>query len=373
MEQTKTVRILVADDEEKTRFVIKLFLQIKGYEVECVQDGLCALEAITHAIAIDRLFDLFICDIQMPRLNGEQLISKLRELAVTLPILAITGYGEKELVVRLMQAGCRDFLDKPFDLEMIEQKVEHILAQDRLFSDKYDRMKHLVSIGHHTRSIAHDLNNVLGGVLGYAEMALESIEHNNRMVASTKYIKKMHNSAFLAAKICTSLLSHNYSGTAIKPVRSRTSGRAVVERATSTLQGIVPETIQVQVKTHDVWIGADAFQLQRAILNLAFNAIDAMPSGGTLDISMAVDKPPRSDNREVGNYIRISVSDTGPGIDESIRHKLFDDGFTTKANGNGIGLSTVKEIATTHNGWVEVSKNAPRGATFTLCIPLLTE
>ena len=373
MEKTKRARILVADDEEKIRRIIRLSLQIKGYEVECVPDGLSALNAITHAVAVERLFDLLICDIQMPCLSGEQLISKLQELDIELPILAITGYGEKNLVVRLMQAGCRDFLDKPFNGEAIEHKIECILARKRIYSKKFERMKRLSYVGHHARSIAHDLNNILCGVLGYAEMALESVTRNSQASASTKFIEKMCNSASLAVKIGTSLLSPNDESAAVKPELLQTSGSAVVNHAASVLKGIVPETIRVHVKTQDIWFPADSFQLQRAIMNLAFNAINAMPAGGTIALSLTTGSGVRPDGRENGDCARISVSDSGPGIDENIRHKLFDDGFTTRMNGNGIGLSTVKEIATAHDGWVEVSNNDPQGATFTLCIPLLSE
>ncbi|MBN1759828.1 MAG: response regulator [Chitinispirillaceae bacterium] len=373
MEKSNKVRILVADDEERTSFVIKLSLQIKGYEVECVTDGLSALETITNATAAQRFFHLFICDIQMPRLNGEQLISKLRELDIELPIMAITGYGDKDLVVRLMRIGCQDFLDKPFDGETIIHKVESILARSRKSSEKYEQIKRLSYTGHHARSIAHDLNNILGGVLGYAELALESNKHDTHRSASTKYLQKMCSSVFLASEVCTSLLSHNHSGTTVQPLLKRTSGTAVIEHAVSSMEGIVPETIELQVNTQDVWFHTDQFELQRAILNLVINAVQAMPTGGTLALSLTMAPLPRPDSREIKNCARISVSDTGPGIDENIRHKLFENGLTTKFKGNGIGLSTVKDIALAHNGWVEVSNNIPRGAIFTLCIPLLTE
>lgn len=149
-----TKKILIAEDEKQIRFSVGLTLKLKGYEVLAVEDGEAAFKVIQVSAEKKEYFDLLITDIQMPHMNGEVLIYQLLQMKIHIPVLVITGFGDKDMVVRLMRLGCKDFLDKPFETEEIEKRVDLLL-------DKYEgtvlnqqRMEYLARIGEGARGIA---------------------------------------------------------------------------------------------------------------------------------------------------------------------------------------------------------------------------
>ncbi len=120
-------RILIADDEKALIQTMAFTLKRNGYDVKTEVDGWSAFASIVSANLSDAPFDLLITDIQMPGLSGLELILKLREAEILIPILVITGYGNMELVVKLLRAGCMDYLDKPFEVQDLLDRVSHLL------------------------------------------------------------------------------------------------------------------------------------------------------------------------------------------------------------------------------------------------------
>jgi two-component system sensor histidine kinase AtoS len=108
---------------------------------------------------------------------------------------------------------------------------------------------------------------------------------------------------------------------------------------------------------------ADPMQIQQVCLNLFLNALDAMPNGGTLRVATSLEGNPET--------IRIDVSDTGAGIEESMREKIFEPFFTTKGKGTGLGLAISRQLMRQHGGTVEVAANPRGGATFTVRLPVV--
>ena len=122
-------RIFIADDEAALLHTMAFTLRRKGYEVAIAEDGKNALSQITEAYQNDKSFDLIITDIQMPGLSGLELITKIRETGIDTPILAITGFGNMQMVVELMRAGCKDYLDKPFSMNEFLDRISKLLFQ----------------------------------------------------------------------------------------------------------------------------------------------------------------------------------------------------------------------------------------------------
>ena len=120
-------RILIADDEAALLKTMAFTLKRKGYEAVTFADGKSAYNAIMIASKNGKFFDLIITDIQMPGLSGLELIRKIREAGIKAPILAITGFGNKQMVVDLMQAGCNDFLDKPFSMNEYIERISILI------------------------------------------------------------------------------------------------------------------------------------------------------------------------------------------------------------------------------------------------------
>jgi signal transduction histidine kinase len=358
--------ILIADDEEQTRFCISLALQMKGYETITAQNGEDALQAIIRMNHTSTPIDLLIADIEMPRLNGEELISKLNDLKLNIPSIIITGFGEKDLVVRLMRLGCRDFIDKPFTPDDIEKRVELLLAKTSENALEKERKEHFALLGEKTNSFVHDLNNILCGTLGYADVARGIVEENH---PAYNKIQKIYASASFAAEICKNLLELKKENH--KPLKLKTELRAVVERIAEIIRTIAAETILITVNTphHPVWLKTDAELIQQALLNLCINGINAMPDGGKLTLTIISDDTSFDTEKKLNPHICIAVADNGCGIAPENIPELFTRNFTTKTNGHGIGLATVKNIIDKHDGWIKVKSTVGKGTEFRIFIP----
>lgn len=124
-------RILIADDEAALLHTMAFTLKRKGYEVVIVEDGKSAYKKTMETYQNDKLYDLIITDIQLPGLSGSELILKIREAGINTPILAITGFGNMNMAVDLMRAGCNDYLDKPFSMNEFINRILKLLKKRR--------------------------------------------------------------------------------------------------------------------------------------------------------------------------------------------------------------------------------------------------
>jgi signal transduction histidine kinase len=353
-------KILIADDEAQTCFCVSVALKMKGYTTVIADNGEKALQIIEESSKSSEPVDLLVCDIQMPKINGEDLIDRLNELKIKIPTLVITGYGEKELVVRLMRKGCRDFIDKPFESSKIEERVDMIFAEDSKNALENKRLETLARVGLRTRQLVHDMNNVLAGALGYTDMALTSVEDTR---TTQTYLTKIMKTTSRAAEICQTLLSSSRSTET--PAFAPTEINYLTKKAAAMLKDVVPANISIEIKTESVplWCVVNAERVQQALFNLGMNASQAMKDGGRLSLCC---ESAESKNTQV---VRLTVKDSGSGISKENLTKIFENGFSTRKDGNGIGLHTVKEIVEEHGGTIKVDSEPGKGTTFTIDLP----
>jgi signal transduction histidine kinase len=354
-------KILIADDEAQTCFCISVALKMKGYTTVIADNGEKALQIIEESTKSSEPIDLLVCDIQMPKISGEDLIDRLNELKIKIPTLVITGYGEKELVVRLLRKGCRDFIDKPFESSEIEERVDMIFAEDSRNALENKRLETLARVGLRTRQLVHDMNNVLAGTLGYTDMALSSVEDTQ---TTQTYLTKIMKTTSRAAEICQTLLSN--SRCPEPPPFVPTEINCLTKLAAAMLKDVVPTNISIETKTEKfpLWCAVNAERVQQALFNLGINAGQAMKDGGHLSLRC---ESAESKNTQV---VRLTVTDTGPGISKENMIKIFENGFSTRKDGNGIGLHTVKEIVEEHGGTIKVDSVLGKGTTFTIDFPV---
>ena len=123
--------ILVAEDERHARLSLALILRQAEFRVTVAEDGQDALAKIEADPGTNGPVDLLLTDIQMPRMNGLELLDRLRQLGIELPVIGITGFGDKELVVELLRHGCNEYIDKPFTSEEVINRVVMVLKRER--------------------------------------------------------------------------------------------------------------------------------------------------------------------------------------------------------------------------------------------------
>lgn len=368
----KTKRILIAEDEKCLCLSLEIIIEKLGHEPICTTNGNDTFDILVRNQIENTPIDLLLCDIQMPGMTGMELIDKMNKRKIKTPVLVITGYGDKEIVVRLMRMGCRDFMDKPFSPEQLEQRIKLLLDDINSREIENERLEFLARIGESARSFVHDINNALGTTYGYADMLMSEIPHDNPIHA---HVSKIFKSASRAADICRELLSDDF--TSLDSRNIPTDLNLLVERVSSLLGDVLPETIRIKTygNRFPIWYKANARQLQQALLNLGFNAADAMHGSGEIVIEIIV-----HDRLSLPNYrtcsfngkkcLSIAVSDSGRGIEPDVLPTIFETSYSTKSNGKGIGLPTVKRIVELHGGLIDVNSKPGQGTTFRMLFPL---
>ena len=129
MENMAKEHILVVDDEQNMRNTLAFILETANYHVTTAAEGRAALEQILAARESDRPVDLLITDVRLPGLTGLQLIDELNYLKIKIPVLVITAYGDRALILELMRTGCADYLDKPFDYKELVRRVDSLMEK----------------------------------------------------------------------------------------------------------------------------------------------------------------------------------------------------------------------------------------------------
>jgi signal transduction histidine kinase/CheY-like chemotaxis protein len=228
------------------------------------------------------------------------------------------------------------------------------------------------AIGKLAGGVAHDFNNMLTAILGYASMIAEDAPPGSPIQDQAVQIRRAAESA---AALTQKLLA--FSRRQVLQT-NHVDLAAMLDSLSQLIRRVIGETIAVTTETDAaVWpILADPVQVEQAIINLAINARDAMPNGGTLRITARnttlADGERRADGEvKPGDYVRVTVADSGVGMDETTRLRMFEPFFTTKPHGQGtgLGLSTVYGFVRQCGGHVSVESAPGQGTTIELLLP----
>ena len=255
------------------------------------------------------------------------------------------------------------------DITNIKQSEEE---KEKLRDQLYHTQK-IESIGTLTGGIAHDFNNILTAIVGYGSLLLKEIKEEDPL---RDFAQKILKSAEKAAILIRGLLMFSRKQPSnLEPINLN----EIVKEAESILVRVIREDIKLRAVLTDkkCIVMADSNQIEQVLTNLATNARDAMPNGGSLTISTDImemdDAFIKAHGYGVkGMYALISVSDTGIGMDEITKQKIFEPFFTTKevGKGTGLGLAIVYGIVKQHNGYINVYSEPGKGTTFRIYLPL---
>ena len=250
-----------------------------------------------------------------------------------------------------------------------------ITVQKRLENQLRHAQK-MEAVGTLTGGIAHDFNNILTSIIGYGEL----LRMTRRLdVQWEDYLDQLLASADRAANLTKNLLA--FSRKQIMAPK-RVDINKVIRRVEKLLSRLIGEDIELTtgLAERELAAQADIGQIEQVLVNLAVNARDAMPGGGALSLTTGTftidDEYVRTRQYgQPGLYVRICVSDTGTGMDEETRMRIFEPYFTTKevGKGTGLGLSIVYGIITQHNGYIDCDSEPGRGSTFAIYLPLAGE
>lgn len=229
------------------------------------------------------------------------------------------------------------------------------------------------AIGLLAGGVAHDFNNLLTVIRGNAGRVRGTLAADHE---AHEALTVMEQAVQQATGVTRSLLTFSRE----LPVEKKPVDLcAVVEEATRLLRRMIPAAIELEVdirREPPVWVSADQTQLQQVVLNLAINARDAMPNGGTLRVAVAPASEPGARKPEDSStsavlYACLEVADTGVGMLPETRERIFEPFFTTKerGQGTGLGLSVVHGIVEDHHGHIDVQSEVGVGSTFAIVLP----
>ena len=245
------------------------------------------------------------------------------------------------------------------------------VTEKKRLEGQFLRAQRMESIGTLAGGIAHDLNNVLSPIL----TAVELLQMRFTDESSQRLLNILHTNAVRGSEMIKQVLSF---ARGVEGQYALLGPKHLIKEITRILTDTLPKNIAITFSIPgDLWnVTGDATQLDQVLMNLCVNARDAMPQGGVLHIeaeNLSVDEHYARMNTEAkpGNYVRISVSDSGIGISQQNLSKIFDPFFTTKAHGQGtgLGLSTVAGIVRSHGGFVNVYSEEGRGSQFQIYLP----
>jgi len=272
-----------------------------------------------------------------------------------------------EINARLIRQG-----NEPVSVQGIARNV----TDRRHLEDQLRQAQKMEAVGKLAGGVAHDFNNLLTVIIGYTELLqsrLAADDQENRM------IHEIRKAAEQAASLTAQLLAFGRRQRLLPRVLDL---NAVVSATQKMLVRIIGEQINL-VTQLDPGIGpvkADPSQIQQVIMNLSVNARDAMPRGGALNISTTHQRFKRGHSHNgvaitPGDYVVLSVSDTGHGMDKQTQERIFEPFFTTKemGKGTGLGLSTVYGIVKQSGGYVWVNSEPDKGTIFSIYLPQTDE
>jgi PAS domain S-box-containing protein len=253
--------------------------------------------------------------------------------------------------------------------------IDRNVTERKHLESKLHHSEKMQAVGTLAGGIAHDFNNILTALIGYAALLRMKITDGNLHA----YVDQILSASQKATDLVQSLLAFSRQ----QPISpGPISIHGIIEGTEKLLKRLVTEdiTIKTLLAAEDIMIMADRTQIDQILFNLATNARDAMPQGGTVVIETKAVELDDEFRRlhgygEPGRYALLSISDTGVGMDRATRERIFDPFFTTKevGKGTGLGLSTVYGIVKQHNGYINVYSEPKKGTTFHIYLPAVNK
>jgi two-component system cell cycle sensor histidine kinase/response regulator CckA len=368
------LRALIVEDSENDCLLLLSMLRDGGYIVEHKR----VETAATLKATLDDSWDIIISDFSMPGFRGTDALAIVRERGLDVPFIFLSGTIGEEMAVSAMKAGAQDYVIKGNDarlLPAIERELREAEAhrEKKQVEHRLRQLEKFEALGKLAGGVAHDFNNVIGAIMGWAEIGADLVAEGSQ---EGKLFRKIGDQARRAAGLTRQLLA--YARRQILEPKNINLNQMAKE-TTGLLEKVIGEQIEVKMAlAEDLRVTrADPAQIEQVLMNLCLNARDAMPAGGQLLIetrNLDLDEKycARHADARPGHWVQLSVSDTGTGMNAATLERIFEPFFTTKevGKGTGLGLATVFGIVKQHGGFIEVYSEVGTGTAFHVHLPV---
>jgi signal transduction histidine kinase len=318
--------------------------------------------------------DVIISDYQLPGFDARQALEMVKRTGKDIPFIVVSGSVPENIIVETVKAGARDYLMKP-NLTRLPFAIEREVAEAaerrhaRKLEEQLRHAQRLESLGVLAGGVAHDFNNILTGILGNASLATEILPPDNQALP---LIEAVVSAAEHAASLTRQLLAYAGKGQFYVQPLDLTQ---VVRSCANLLRLSVSKNVQLDFDLRErlPLVSADRGQAEQILMNLVINGAEAIgvQRPGRVVIRTDVQSVRNGEQNGVdgepltgGEYVRLEVTDNGPGIPRDVEARMFDPFFTTKFTGRGLGLSAVAGIVRAHRGAIRVQTAEGRGTVF---------
>lgn len=373
-EYLKTLTLLyVEDDPDITQQFIPLLRRPVGTLITAA-NGLEGLEAFkTHRP------DIVITDIQMPEMDGLTMAAEILGIAPSFPIIVITAFDHTDYLMRAINIGIEKYVTKPVNSQMLFKTLYD--CAHRLRAEEQLRLKHHRDIqeawSQHNEShavltsgIAEDYGNLMHTIMGYATLAKLQIEPESVIIGHLENILKCHDVAEhlgTALNLLVSDYTEITQPSALMPCISASIKNVLNESPTEFFLDYPDDLPDVSFAKQ---------QMELVFNGLATNALEAMPSGGSLRLSARLTEVLRDDAVPLapGAYILVALADSGCGIAVEVMPRIFEPYFSTKhrsiKKGSGLSLAHCRAIIMRHGGLIEAESTPGCGTLIRVWLPV---
>jgi two-component system, cell cycle sensor histidine kinase and response regulator CckA len=340
-------------------------LEGRFFDVNPALIAMLGYDSAEDVLALDPKMDVFLDRAEQARVMGEfQRGARLDNVEVR--------WKRKDGSAITVRLSGR-VVNSPEETAEVVEVIAEDITERRVLENQFRQAQKMEAVGRLAGGVAHDFNNLLMVISGYTEVLLEHTRKSNPMYPK---IEAIHQATDRATTLTRQLLAFSRKQLLELKVVDL---NIIVEDMERLLRPLIGENIELQTQlAPDLGrTRADAGQIEQVIMNLVVNSKDAMPDGGRITIQSANARLNHDDLRreysyiQPGDYVVLSVTDTGHGMDKETQLRIFEPFFTTKekGKGTGLGLSTVYGIIKQSGGYVLVESELQRGTTFRIYLP----
>jgi len=368
------LHILHLEDDRNDAALIRSTLKSEG--IDCVLTWVQTREEFVAEVE-KRGVDLIVSDWSLPNFSGAAAIEIVRARRPDLPIILVSGAIGEEKAIEALKNGATDYILKERLVRLgpaVRRAMQEVQARAECqrLEAQFIQAQKMEVVGQLSGGVAHDFNNILAVIMGYSDLIGAELAQDSPL---QDYLKEIRNATDSATGLTRQLLVFSRKQV-LQPVVLDLN--EVIGDFNQMLRRLVDENIEMRViaGTPLGRIKADAGYIGQILMNMVVNARDAMPNGGKLtiateDATLKGTGDGASSGPMPGEYVMLSVSDTGIGMTEEVKAHLFEAFFTTKplGKGTGLGLATCRSIAQQSGGHIDFSSELGKGTIFRVYFP----